>query len=719
MLITCKYYKTLYRNEGTGETMCQVLPNKRPDDYFKRFITVKGTMLRFTPETPLIIEGEFDSAQQYFLATDIKLDYSDVLNMKQYIKICLPAGIGETTADKIAEIIAKRNISFEDYIYSNPIAELETIKPFTSDKAALFLNRAISQIEIYKLYHMYEKYGISIIDAKNIYKTHGKEAIERISENPYSTLTMCKIPFVKADAIAADLKIPFYHISRIRAITNIIVHNIAECGESYASFKDVIKNVKDFERQYSAYKEKIPIAVAAAEMMRSYRTTVFENNGDIRIYPSKVLESEKYIAESLKSMLASSVPLIPKDKIEEELKADTMMDNEQKAAVKNICKDTAPAILVGKPGTGKTTTIKKIVSVLYKYKPNVNISLAAPTGRAAERISESSGLPASTIHSLLEFTQLYGEDISPQRGENNKLEEDIIIIDEMSMVGIFLFDKLLKAMKPGCKLIMVGDWNQLPSIEPGTILHDLALCGKINTSFLNTIHRQKKNGQSIVKNAHNLLDGKKELIQDDYFKIYSFADKREAMDYCIKLFMDEYMEDDLNHIHIIAPQIMGYLGVEHINESIQEKMFSQNDSCIIYRNYIFHKGDKVMTLKNHYEENCSYYNGDIWSVTEIEQGIGMRLDNGQNNVFLSIEHFDEVKPAYSMTLHKCQGSEGDVIILMLSDDVPRNLTYGSILYTAITRAREKLIILNVNNTLEDYLKSPFLREKTSSLKEYL
>lgn len=719
MLLTCRYQKTLYRNEYTGETVCNVLPDKRPDDYFKRFITVKGEMLRFTPETPLIIEGDFDKDKRYFLAADIKINCNDVLNMKQYIKICLPSGIGEATADKITELIMKKEISFEDYIHSYPEEELKNIKPFTPEKVTLFLNRAVSQIEIYKIFHLYSKYGISLTEAKNIYKTHGGEAAKRIEENPYPVLAMCKIPFTKTDAIAASLNIPFHHPSRIRAITNIVIHNISECGESYVSFKELIKNIKAFEAQYSAYREKIPVAEMAMELIKSYRAEIFEKNEDTRIYPAKVLEAEKYITESIKGACKASQDFISLEKIEEELKKDTMMDNEQKAAVKNICLNTAPSILVGKPGTGKTTTIKKIVEVITKNRPDAVISLAAPTGRAAERISESSGLPASTIHTLLEFTQLYGEDISPQRGENNKLDEDIIIIDEMSMVGIFLFEKLLKAMKPGCKLIMVGDWNQLPSIEPGTVLYDLAACGKVGTYFLNTIHRQKENGQSIVRNAHNLLGGDKTLIQDKYFKILSFSDKREAMETCIRLFMDEYRDDDLNHIHIIAPQIMGYLGVEHINQSIQEQMFLKTEPCIYYRDYVFHRGDKVMTLKNRYDNGCSYYNGDIWCVTEILPDTGMRLDNGRNNILLPLEQMDEVKPAYAMTLHKCQGSEGDVIILMLSDDVPRNLTYGSILYTAITRARERIIILNVNGTLEDYLKAPFLKKRTSSLSEFL
>ena len=340
------------------------------------------------------------------------------------------------------------------------------------------------------------------------------------------------------------------------------------------------------------------------------------------------------------------------------------------------------------------------------------MAVCAPTGRAAERIKEASGLDAFTIHLLMEYRIEDGQ-AYPMRNENNPIDADFIIIDEFSMVGIFLFKNFLNAVTNTTKLLFVGDWNQLPSVEPGFLLHDLVNSKKFPYCKLTSTHRQKENS-SICVNRDLILSGDTDLKQDDHFVIQRFHNDTEARMKMKDIFETMYDKDNFQKLHVITPQQTGIIGVQGLNLLAQEIFHTADEDHICYGDDCFYIDDKVMTTKNVYGDE-SYYNGNLWTIHDFGIDEITLSSTDETNVKIHEDHYEDISLAYATTIHKFQGSEGDIMVIVLPSDIAPSMISRSILYTAETRAIEKVIILSSENMLERFIKAEMHQKRNSGI----
>ena len=381
--------------------------------------------------------------------------------------------------------------------------------------------------------------------------------------------------------------------------------------------------------------------------------------------------------------------------------------------------------MTGPPGTGKTTTIKSIISGLERR--NLRFVLAAPTGRAAKRMSETTGYEASTIHRLLSIKHNPEEraDAYFEMNEDNPLDVDAVIIDEASMVDIFLFNSLLKAISPGCKLIIVGDSNQLPSVGPGQVLKDMLDSGVCPNVELKYIFRQS-NESHIVTYAHMINNGEQidfTIKYEDFFllKRDNYEEIRQALLYLICEKLPKHFNTSPMQIQVLTPMKKGALGVWELNRILQECINPPSDKKVEleYGENIFRVGDKVMQTKNNYDMEWNImstygisaqrgkgvFNGDIGIIDHINKPsrlIKITFDDGREAEY-SYETLEELELAYAITIHKSQGSEYPVVIMPLLGG-PRSLLYRNLLYTGVTRAKDCVVILGSENTVKEMIR---------------
>jgi exodeoxyribonuclease V alpha subunit len=476
------------------------------------------------------------------------------------------------------------------------------------------------------------------------------------------------------------------------------------------------------------------------------RKIVCKNDSDV--YGASYFYEEQGCAVMLEALNLSE-NTTPKEEEEyrqsilhlEESKGIELDDLQRDAVLKSITNGIV--IITGGPGTGKTTTINTIIS--YYASAGLDIMLAAPTGRAAKRMTEATGYEAKTIHRLLEVSGQMSDDTSLrssgvhfERNRDNPLEADAIIIDEMSMVDIHLFYALLKALVPGVHLILVGDSSQLPSVGPGQVLHDLIDSGKFPTIYLKKIFRQAEESD-IVMNAHRIHDGQKPVL-DNKSKDFFFLERSEAgviYKHMIQLIRDKlpsYVDAKSTDIQVLTPMKKGPLGAQQLNSVLQEHLNPPDSSKKehIQGECLFREGDKVMQIRNNYQANwevvgkyniaidsgTGVFNGDMGVVKEINeysQDIIVEFDEGRR-VRYPFAELDELELAYAITIHKSQGSEYPAVVLPILGG-PRVLLNRNLLYTAVTRARSTVCILGSSSTLMSMVENEEQLKRYTGLKD--
>ncbi len=392
---------------------------------------------------------------------------------------------------------------------------------------------------------------------------------------------------------------------------------------------------------------------------------------------------------------------------------DIEFETLQKAAI-NGCLGNRLFILTGGPGTGKTTTLNGVIQLLKKHKKS--ISLAAPTGRAAKRMSEVTGENARTIHRLLEVDCTDKERLSFKRNEKNPLRADVIIVDEMSMVDVLLFEALLRALKPSASLIMVGDSNQLPSVGAGNVLRDLISGGEIPKVELTEIFRQASESL-IVTNAHRIVNGEYPLLDDrkkDFFFMPCENERdipRLVIELAKKRLPNTYGYSPLEDIQILTPTRMGCAGTKELNRDLQLALNppSKGKSEIKVFETVFREGDKVMQIKNDYDiewkKDAEYgrgvFNGDIGYIEELDKHSGnLTVNYDGRKALYTPDLLKKLDLAYAVTVHKSQGSEYNAVIMPLTS-ISRNLQYRNLLYTGVTRAKNILILIGTKKQVRE------------------
>lgn len=648
------------------------------------------------------------------------IEPTDILDMERYLASGAIKGIGPSTAKKIIKHFGEDTFR----IIEEEPERLSEIKGITERKAISIATQMSERHELRNVVMFMQKYGISNSMAIKLYDEYGSQIKSIILNNPYKLAREVNgIGFKRADEIAAKTGVKLDSEFRIQCG---IIHCLKEAstdGHTYLPREELIRSAyellgvceSDIERQLDELKiERQLIEVKSEDRLNIYLTEYYQIEKNCAV---KLLTLTRYSDRISASELDSEIK-----SIESELDIE-LHDLQREAVIKALSEGLF--ILTGGPGTGKTTTIKSIISGLERR--NLRFVLAAPTGRAAKRMSETTGYEASTIHRLLSIKHNPEEraDAYFEMNEDNPLDVDAVIIDEASMVDILLFNSLLKAISPGCKLIIVGDSNQLPSVGPGQVLKDMLDSGVCPNVELKYIFRQS-NESHIVTYAHMINNGEQidfTTKYEDFFllKRDNYEEIRQALLYLICEKLPKHFNTSPMQIQVLTPMKKGALGVWELNRILQECINPPSDKKVEleYGENIFRVGDKVMQTKNNYDmewdimstygisaqRGKGVFNGDIGIIDHINKPsrlIRITFDDGREAEY-SYETLEELELAYAITIHKSQGSEYPVVIMPLLGG-PRSLLYRNLLYTGVTRAKDCVVILGSENTVKEMIR---------------
>ena len=548
-----------------------------------------------------------------------------------------------------------------------------------------------------------EKYGLTPNECVRIYKKMGIQAVEAVKENPYCLCSLgIGISFEKAELIEDKLEekpVPEHRIKE--GILHVMRHNRNSRGHTCIPREKLLKPCADL---LSTNEDTIDITIDSLVSVAQLKTYIIDNT-EFVFLPSSYRD-EKRIAERMSVVAKFPPPRMSTlaqtiDDIEYE--NDIKYEELQRMAIATAA-NKGLLILTGGPGTGKTTAIKGIIKVFEKQQ--LDIALAAPTGRAAKRMTELTGRESKTIHRLLEVE--WDEDDRPvfRRDAKNPLDCNALILDELSMVDISLFASLLDALPLGCRLILVGDSDQLPPVGAGNVLHDLIKAEVLPVIELNKVFRQAMESK-IVSNAHKIVHGEMPDLKNDNKDFFhmerqsTFLASQTVAELCAVRLKKAYGWDPLSDIQVICPSKKGETGTVNLNKILQNVLNPKDDNKheVIVAGQLFREGDKVMQTKNNYniewesedEKGNGIFNGDIGILEKINTQNGLVTINFDGRVAeIAAENLSELDLSYAITVHKSQGSEFKAVIMPVIGVVPE-LSYRNLLYTAVTRAKDMLI----------------------------
>ena len=618
---------------------------------------------------------------------------------------------------------------------------LSEIKGISKDKAYEIGEEFNEKWEVWQIVSFLEEFGIGANNSKKVYDALGVNAVEKIQENPYILVDIVYgVNFNNIDKIAMQIGIPMDSDFRIKSGIKY-----ALLVASYNGHTCVLKqNLIDYTKAILDVDEE-RIEDNLINLNVSSQIHIMVENHEEYVFLEQLYKAETKIAERLLTLRdCDNVKFIKKFEAEikkHEEKIDIELSEKQFEAVKQINENNV-CIITGGPGTGKTTIIKCVLELYKSHKKKV--VLCAPTGRAAKRMSETTGEDAKTIHRLLEIGKFEEDKLGSIDTDVSPIDADVLVVDEMSMVDVFLMNYLVKALFLGTKIIFVGDPNQLPSVGPGSILKDLIDSGEFATVHLDKIFRQAAKSKIIV-NAHNVNNGvnfigKKDYADDaenDFF--YINESNQDKMLYQVLSLSKERLKnygdyEFFKNIQVLTPTKKGKMGTKELNKSLQEVLNPKTDDILekTYGEVIFREGDRVMQIKNNYdiywekgsrndlrtyESGTGVFNGEIGRIVKIsneERQIQVLFDDGKVTWYAYSE-LDQLEHAYAITIHKAQGSEFDVVILAVPQSSNMLLT-RNLLYTGITRAKKLLIVIGNKNLIEFMINNCDTKKRNTGLR---
>lgn len=710
--------KIIYRNEENGYTVLSVVTDEKYDDSHVLVGYVEGARQGLY----ICAEGEevehpYYEAQFKITSYELRMP-EDVDSMERYLCSGAIKGIGPVLAMHIVKKFKKdtfRIIEFEP-------ERLSEIKGISERKAREIGIQFHESQDIRQAMMFLGKYGINAHLAVKIFNEYGNRLYRVIEENPYQLADDIQgVGFKIADEIARRAGIGPDSEFRIRSAILYTLNQSGSLGHMFLPKEMLIRKVASFlvpegedVFRYS-YEEAIERQLSTLQLER--KIVLKEIDGILAVYGNAQYYKELDTARMLLDLdLTYDVPDIEIQNILKRIeeKSEIALDELQRSAVRQAA-TSGLVIITGGPGTGKTTVINTIIQ--YFEQEGLELRLAAPTGRAAKRMTEATGYQAQTIHRLLELNGGVEGDTGFrfERNAQNPLEADVVIIDEMSMVDIYLAHALLQAVVPGTHLILVGDVNQLPSVGPGNVLKDIINAKVFPVIELSTVYRQEENSD-IVMNAHRINRGEYPVMNNksqDFFLLPRNNTRAiiEEVGQLASVKMPKYVQAKPYEVQVLTPMRQGELGVENLNRELQAILNPPSDKKKEYtvQNVIFREGDKVMQVKNNYklewavydksgyfeqEKGMGVFNGDIGIIQEIDtyaEELKVLMDDDRV-VTYSFKMLEELELAYAITIHKSQGSEYPAVILPILSG-PRVLLHRNLLYTAITRAKKCVVIV--------------------------
>ena len=620
-------------------------------------------------------------------------------------------GVGKTMASRIVEFFGKDTL---EILGKNPerLAEI----PGIGAKKAEVIGKSYSEIsDLREIMLFLEQNGVSGSYAAKLQIAYGDTAIDRMKINPYILITDIEgIGFKTADRIALSLGFDLASTERIRAGIIYVLNMAASGGHTCIPEEELLRYA---ERVLQA--DYMVVETVFRDMVEKDMLRTEDWGGQRFIYPEYLYRAETGVAHMLLALRdhPESLGKVDEEKIMEEWEAEAGIElaEAQKEAIRSSLKFGVFA-LTGGPGTGKTTIIKGILSVLKRA--GCKVLLAAPTGRAARRLEAAAGEKAQTVHRMLEYN------VSGTFGKNAEdlLEAQAVIVDEASMLDIALFYHLLEALPLGCRLVLAGDVDQLPSVGPGSVLKDIIQSGKMPVVRLREIFRQAEISP-IVRNAHRINRGMMpECVSDSDFSMMEFEEEEQAAAYITNFYADKTRDGRWQSLQVLSPMHKGACGVRNLNSLLQMRVnppSSEKSEILRPDGTVLRLGDKVMQIRNNYEKDV--YNGDIGQIVNIkEKDVTVWYPDRQEDEYVcySESEYDELQLAYALSVHKSQGSEYSQIVLALMPGhyimLQRNL-----LYTAVTRAREKVVLVGTKAALYTAVSNDRTKRRYSLLKERL
>ena len=719
----------VYRNEDNGYTVFHL--NNEDGE-----VTCVGNF-HFIEEGELLrMEGEYTTHKlyglQFAVQTSEVCEPEDLVSIERYLGSGAIKGVGVALAGRIVKKF--REDTFR--IIEEEPERLAEVKGISERKAREIAVQAEEKKDLRRAMIYLQKYGISTTLAAKIYQQYGRNVYRIIEENPYRLADdVAGVGFKTADEIAAKVGIHTDSDYRIRSgIFYTLMQSIGE-GHVY-----LLKDALTWRAGKLLEVEIDNIEKYLMDLAMEKKVVLKEAEDGVRVYSSRFYYMELNVAKMLHDLNISEE--VSRERLLERLgkiedATGLFLDEMQRKAVMEAAKQGI-LVLTGGPGTGKTTTINAMIRLFESE--GMTILLAAPTGRAAKRMTETTGYEASTIHRLLEVSGNPEEETIGgfQRNEENPLDTDVLIIDEVSMVDLPLMNALLKAVMPGTRLILVGDQNQLPSVGPGSVLKDIIASRCFPVVMLTKIFRQA--GESdIVVNAHKINRGEP-VILDNKSRDFFFLKRQEpnviisVMLTLIQKKLPKYVNAGIYDIQVMTPMRKGLLGVERLNQILQQYLNppSPEKSEREYADRLFREGDKVMQIKNNYQlewkiqtkygltvdKGQGVFNGDMGVVREIntyEETITIEYDEHRQVVY-PYSMMDELELAYAITVHKSQGSEYPAVVIPLLQG-PRQLYHRNLLYTAVTRAKKCVTLVGSEAVFQEMIRNNQDQKRNTSLAE--
>ncbi len=708
----------IFRNEDNGYTVAQFITDDSD-------IVVVGSHIALHEQEHLRLEGELiyhpKYGEQFQFQTVTKIRPRGKAAIIGYLSSGLIPHVGKVTAKRIVETFGDETL---DIIEEQP-ERLKEVEGIGKKKLAIMLESLEKQRDMRNFLLDAASFDLSSKEALAIYKVFGDGAMDIVEKDPYRLVGQVRgMGFLKTDAIAEKVGVARDDGTRMVAGMKHILSRAVSDGHTYLPKGELIA-------------DSAKLLTVSEEFLEDYFTRLaidpdiyIADRQGVKVYFLNYYRAETFVAEALKKRgkvdLADHMAEDMVSAVSENLSME--LAEKQREALKRAV-DSNLLVITGGPGTGKTTTLRAIVEAMDRL--NLKIALAAPTGRAAKRMEETTGRSASTIHRLLKY-DFIDEEGTDSQVSGDKIDADVVIVDEASMIDLLLMRDLLDSLKDDTRLILVGDGDQLPPVGAGNVLRDILSSGTIETVRLDEIFRQAESSL-IVKNAHRINHGKAPVVNEnggDFFFIEE-PDPVKAVDLICSLVKDRlpgfYGIDPFDDIQVLAPMKKGACGIENLNLALQKKL-NDGKKGFDYRGFSYRVGDKVMQIKNNYQmewksrssvfdnEGTGVFNGDLGRVTVVDEDFLKVIYDDKVCIYTG-ENLSELQPAYATTIHKSQGSEFPVVIIPVLPGPPMLYT-RNLLYTGVTRAKKAVVIVGSRHVMANMIQNNRIEWRYSDL-DYL